>query len=371
MSTALVLPGGGARGAYQAGVLSRLAELLPEFEPGIITGVSAGAINAAFVANHSGGLRESSRALVELWSNLQSANVVVTTTPHLLRNVLRWGTQLVGGGAMNESQARGLLDTSPLQTLLERELSPRGTPLPGVQQKLNSGRLRALAVTVTSYDNGKAVTLADVADRPAMPGWTRPYREGRHAKLTAQHVMASCAIPILFPAIHVDGQWCGDGSVRQMAPLSPAVHLGATRVLVVAPSRPPAATVPPDEQYPSPARVAGVLLNALMFDSVDYDVTYTQRITRLVSKTPDSQGLRAVEVMVVKPSEDLGGLAANFEHALPPMLRYLTRGWGTLRSNSSDILATLLFESEYTRRLIELGRADVDRQAAELTSFLS
>ncbi len=369
--TALVLPGGGARGAYQAGVLSRLSELVPAFEPAIITGVSAGAINAAFIANYDGPWPAACQALSALWQTLETERVFVTSTPHLMRNVLRWGLQLVGGGQVHESEPHGFLDTAPLRQLLERELAPTGVPLPGVQQKLQEGRLHALAVTATSYANGKAVTFADVTGDSASRDWMRPYREGRIATLCVEHIMASCAIPLLFPAVNVQGEWCGDGSVRQVAPLSAALHLGADRLLVVAPARPPPSSAPGNVPAPSPARVAGVVLNALMFDSIDYDVTYTQRITRLLGSGPDSEGLRPVNAMVIRPSQDLGQLAAKFEDRLPTTLRHLTRGWGTMRNNSSDILATLLFEAAYTQYLVDLGRGDVDRSSEEVLAFLS
>lgn len=370
--TALVLPGGGARGAYQAGVLSRLGELVPDFEPSIITGVSAGAINAAFIANHQGRLREAGHDLAELWARMQSELVFATATPHLARNLLSWGVQLIGGGQVNVEGARGLLDTRPLRRLLQAHLGSGDDELSGARAKLEMGRLQALAFTATSYRTGRAVTFAQrTASRPRKV-WTRPYREGRAVRLDVDHVMASAAIPLLFPAVNVDGEWCGDGSVRQSAPLSPALHLGADRMLVIASSRPPRALPGEQDTYPSPARIAGVVLSSMMFDALEFDAVYAQRITELLRRSRDGSdtALRPVDVLVMRPSVDLGLLAANYERALPTALRHLIRGWGTRRTSSSDFLATLLFEAVYTQEVLQIGRSDVDANWDRLAPFI-
>jgi NTE family protein len=370
--TAIVLPGGGARGAYQAGVLSRLSEIAPGFYPTVLTGVSAGAINAAFIANHLGSFAEAGRDLRQLWAGLRSDSVLATGGPHMVRNAVRWGVQLAAGGKLGSSSRRGLLDTTPLRGLLEKQLGSGADEFGGVKQNLASGRLRALAVMATSYKTGKAVAFSHLAGDGDRAIWARPYREGRRVELGVDHVMASCALPLLFPPVQVDGEWCGDGSVRQSAPLSPALHLGANRLLVVSTSRPPAAVVDGDDGAPSVARVAGVVVNALMFDSIEYDATYAQRVTDLLLRSSKPHDhLRPVDILVIRPSIDVGALAARFEHTLPAGLRHFTRGWGTLRKNSSDLLATFLFESAYTSELVKLGRADVDARRAEVLRFVS
>lgn len=369
--TALVLPGGGARGAYQAGVLSRLGELAPQFEPSIITGVSAGAINAAFIANHSGSMPQAGRDLAQLWAGMRSEHVFATETPRLMRNFVNWGLQLVGGGEVNVDSARGMLDTRPLRRTLNAHLGQGDGELAGARAKLEAGRLQALAFTATSYRTGRAVTFAQGAASRPQAIWTRHYREGRPVRLDVDHVMASAAIPLLFPAVNVDGEWCGDGSVRQSAPLSPALHLGADRMLVIAASRPPREIVTDRDVYPSPARIAGVVLSSMMFDAIEFDTVYARRITELVRRSPTGHHeLRPVDVVVLRPSVDLGLLAANYERALPKTLRYLIRGWGTRRSNSSDFLATLLFESAYTQQVIDIGRSDVDANWERLAAFV-
>ena len=241
---ALTLTGGGARGAYQAGVLQRLGEAVGELEVGIVTGVSAGAINAAFLANHRGSFGTATRELARLWATLSTDDVLRSAPLELARNVTRWGMQLLSGGLDPLHKVRGLVDTAPLRELLTRILCDGDGELAGVRRNLEHGRLSALAVTTTSYATGQAITFAQRAsDQPAL-SWRRPYRVGRSATIGVDHVMASAAIPLLFPAVKLEGTWHGDGSVRQAAPLSPALRLGAERVLVISTVREPPDDVP-------------------------------------------------------------------------------------------------------------------------------
>lgn len=373
---ALTLPGGGARGAYQAGVLARLGEAASDLQVGIITGVSAGAINAAYLANHQGTFGEATQALSNLWARLASEQVVRGAPLRVAGNVARWGSQLLSGGVQTLPKARGLLDTAPLRALLDDALAGPNGVLSGVERKLSEGRLEALAVTTTSYATGQAITFAQHAPGRPSVSWVRPYRLGHSARIGVDHVMASAAIPILFPAVQIDGAWHGDGSVRQSAPLSPALQLGAERVLVISTVRGPTAhessRAEPDP-YPSLARIVGVTLNSLLYGHTDHDAAQLRRITELVRACPDAagSGLRPVELIVIRPSEDLGKIAAEYENQLPRALRYLTRGLGTREVNSSDLLSTLLFESAYTQRLIDCGRRDVERRLDELLRFLA
>lgn len=372
---ALTLLGGGARGAYQAGVLQRLSQALPALEFDIFTGVSAGAINAAYLANSAGRFAESAGALCALWSKLRMEHVVRASSSEMLGNVVRWSTQLLSGGIQPLSQAQGLLDTAPLHSLLREVLPAPDGRLSGVEQKLEQGRLSALAVTTTSYETGQAVTFAQQAAHAEPVSWRRPQRVGRSARIRVEHVLASAAIPILFPAVEIDGTWHGDGSVRDTAPLSPALHLGAERILVVSTVREPLPQpepAPPTSAYPSLARIVGVTLNSLLYGHMESDVAQMQRFTDLARACPAARasGLRPVDVCVLRPSLDLGEIAAELEHELPRALRYLTRGLGTKERNSADLLSALLFEARYTQRLIECGRRDVEQRLPELLSFL-
>lgn len=373
---ALTLPGGGARGAYQAGVLSRLGEVFPYLNVGIVTGVSAGAINAAFIANHSSSFGDATRDLAALWAALSTEQVLRGATLQMATNVARWSSQLLAGGAQPLPRARGLLDTAPLRALLERGLGGPEGVLSGVDRNLRAGRLSAFAVTTTNYATGYAITFAQQAPGQPPVSWHRPYRIGMRAQIRVDHVMASAAIPVLFPAVQIDGAWHGDGSVRQPAPLSPALRLGAERILVISTVRGPNPEYQPEaipDPYPSLARVIGVTLNSLLYGHTDYDAEQLARITALLRATPDGaarSGLRPVDALVLRPSDDLGEIAGQYEMRLPRALRYLTRGLGTREVHSADLLSTLLFESAYTRRLIECGRKDAERRMAEVRAFL-
>jgi NTE family protein len=371
---ALTLTGGGARGAYQAGVLERLGQAVGDLEFGIVTGVSAGAINAAFLANHRGTFGEASRDLSRLWAAISSEEVLRGAPLELARNVTRWGVQLLSGGLETLPRVRGLLDTAPLRALLTRVLCDAQGELSGVRRNLEEGRLGALAVTTTSYATGQAITFAQLASGRPPVAWERPYRTGQSAVIGVDHVMASAAIPLLFPAVKIGNSWHGDGSVRQAAPLSPALRLGAERLLVISTVRDPYAHPrPPDmvDPYPSLARIVGVTLNSLLYGHTEYDAEQLRRITGLVRASRRAEtSLRPVELFLMRPSEDLGLIAAEYEHKLPRALRYLTRGLGTRDENSTDLVSTLLFDAAYTARLVECGRRDADLQIEALARFV-
>ena len=373
---ALTLTGGGARGAYQAGVLERLGQAVGDLEFGIITGVSAGAINAAFLANQSEPFGIASRELSRLWGTLTSGDVLRGAPLGLAKNVTRWGVQLLSGGFDPLPRVRGLLDTEPLRKLLTRVLCDGSGELSGVARNIASGRLGALAVTTTSYATGQAITFAQHPKEHAPILWQRPYRMGQSAIITVDHVMASAAIPLLFPAVKIGDTWHGDGSVRQSAPLSPALRLGAERVLVIStvrdPFEQPRATTPESDAYPTLARIMGVTLNSLLYGHTEFDAEQLRRITGLLRACPSEQtaGFRPVELFLMRPSEDLGRMAAEYEDKLPAAIRYLTRGLGTQDENSTDLLSTLLFDSGYTSRLVESGRRDAERQLDALVRFV-
>jgi NTE family protein len=370
---ALTLTGGGARGAYQAGVLQRLGEAVGDLQFGIITGVSAGAINAAFVANHRGSLGSATHELAGLWAALSTEEVLRGTPLELARNVTRWGVQLLSGGLETLPRVRGLLDTEPLRALLTRVLCDEKGELSGVRDNLERRRLGAFAVTTTSYATGQAMTFAErAADQPRV-SWERPYRMGCSATIGVNHVMASAAIPLLFPAVKIGNSWHGDGSVRQAAPLSPALRLGARRVLVISTVREPYEHPPEstrDDPYPSLARIVGVTLNSLLYGHTEFDAEQLRRITDLVRVSAQPTGFKPVELFLMRPSADLAQVAAQYEHKLPRALRYLTRGLGTRDENSTDLLSTLLFDSAYTEQLVECGRRDAEAQIDALVRFV-
>lgn len=372
-SLALMLGGGGARGAYQAGVLRGIAGRYPSLRLPILTGISAGAVNTTFLAAQAAPLPEATQQLVRLWLSLTTEQVYNVRPTSLLGNAVRWGLRLMGGGRDGVEPTRGLLDTAPLKQFLERALPhDAGGALPGIQHNIRTGRLDAVALSATSYTTGQSVTWVEGRD---VTLWQRPQRRSELASITVDHVMASSSLPMLFPAVRIGTEWYGDGGVRLTAPLSPALHLGATRILTVATrySRSRAeADRPLTEGYPPPAQVLSVLYNAIFLDLIDEDILRLQRMNRLLDEVAASEreGMRLVEILVLRPSRDLGKLAGEFEPRLPRAFRYLTRGLGTRRTASPDILSLLMFQEDYLRALVELGESDVEAQSDRIDAFL-
>jgi NTE family protein len=373
---ALVFSGGGARAAYQVGFLKHVATRHPDLSPGILTGVSAGGIIAAHLASRRGNLAESVVGLAALWEGLQIEDVFRVDPRDLARRVTRWGFRLVSGGISTSERMKSLVDTEPLRVYLTRALEPApdGT-LPGIKRNLEGDRLDAMALTASSYTTGQSVTWIEHRG-----GCTRVTRDGArsmdiHGGLRIDHVMASSALPIFFPAIDVDGSWYGDGGIRLTAPLSPAIHLGARRIIAVttryAPS-PQEADEPEVHGYPPPAQVAGVLMNAIFLDSLDGDAARLRQVNDLIGRLPENRrdGLRRIELLVLRPSQDLGRLANEFEAVLPRGFRFLVRGLGSRETRSNDMLSLLMFQQDYITRLMQLGEADAKTRADEIDEFL-
>jgi NTE family protein len=372
----LVLSGGGARGAYQVGVLQYLARQFPSAIPEVLTGVSAGAINAAFLAARQEPFVQKLDELAEMWSNLQIDEVFRVDGKDLMLRALRWGGRLVSGGKSPMKHAKSMVDTSPLRQVLERELhaAPNG-PIDGINTSLRNGWLRAFALTASSYTTGQSITWVQTREDCAMPAWERPQRKSQMCSLRVDHVMASAALPFFFPAIEVDGAWYGDGGIRLTAPLSPAIHLGATRILAVttryARTR-EEADRPVIVDYPPPAQVAGVLFNAIFLDQLDTDAMQLRLINKLIEAQPEETrlGLKPIDLLVLRPSEDLGRLANAYEADLPKAFRFLTRGLGTKETRSNDMLSLVMFQTDYVRHLIELGQSDAAARREQIAEFL-
>ncbi|MFN2566369.1 MAG: patatin-like phospholipase family protein [Gemmatimonadaceae bacterium] len=370
---ALVLTGGGARGAYQVGVLRHLAARFPELRIPILTGVSAGGVNVAHLANHRGSFPEAVDELVALWRGLTTDHVFRVDASSLLRNAARWGARLVSGGAgTGVGTTRGLLDTSPLHAYLERALRPERGQLTGIDYNLHRGVLRAVAIGTTSFTTGLSVIW--VQGR-AIELWERPKRRSVQTWLGLDQVMASAALPLLFPLVQIGTEWHGDGGVRLAAPLSPALHLGAHKIITVATRyerTAQEADMPDVVGYPPPAQVLGVLYNAIFLDLIDQDVIRLARMNKVLRAVPEEKrdGLRIVDILVVRPSRDLGRIAKEYEPRLPRAFRFLTRGTGTRETASPDFLSLLMFQDDYIGRLIELGEADAAARSDEIAAFL-
>jgi NTE family protein len=373
---ALVLSGGGARAAYQVGVLKVLAREFPDCVPDILTGVSAGGINAAFLAARQAPFDDKVEQLAGMWERLRLDHVFRVDLRDLASRTLRWGGRLMSGGRSALPPAKSLVDTAPLREMLERELHADGGLLRGIPESLKDGWLRSFALTASSYTTGQSITWVQTREDALIPTWERPQRRSEICAIRVDHVMASAALPFFFPAIDVDGSYYGDGGIRLTAPLSPAIHLGARRILAVSTryantSR--EADRPQIVGYPPPAQVAGVLFNAIFLDQLDGDALQLRQLNQLIKNQPEENrnGLRHIDLFVVRPSQDLGRLANEYEADLPKAFRFLTRGLGTRETRSNDMLSLVMFQPDYVKRLIEMGETDARTRLPELRAFLA
>jgi len=370
---ALALGGGGARGAYQVGFLRHLARRFPDLRVPVLTGVSAGAINAAYLANHTGSFEQKVAGLVDLWGEISVEQVFRVDERSLVGHILRWAGQLLWFGGRRVRQMRGLVDTRPLAQFLCRTLHCVDGDLPGIERNVAAGDLRAVALVATRYDTGQTITFCQGRD---IAMWRRPQRVSRMAELRVEHVMASAALPAFFPAVRIAESWYGDGGMRLHSPLAPAIHLGAGRVMAISTRygrSSEEAERPTFHGYPPPAQVLGVLLNAIFLDLLDQDAQNLERVNALVDELSAEKrgGLRHVDLLVLRPSQDLGALANEYEPRLPGLFRFLTRRLGTKESRNQDLISLVMFQEDYLRRLIEIGEQDAQARADEIAAFVA
>jgi NTE family protein len=369
---AVVLTGGGARGAYQVGVLRWIARHYPQIRIPILTGVSAGAVNAAQLAAHHGTFPQAVTELAALWQELTLERVFELSPGLLALSGLRWAGRLLSGGMLRGPEVRALLDTQPLREYLEEVYAAVHGDIGGIEYNLGRGALRAVAVSTTDYSTGESVVwVQGEGIRP----WRRPARRAIQTRLTVEHVMASAAIPLFFPAVRIGRSWYGDGGIKQTAPLSPAVHLGARRILAISTRY---------EQpglgrrrrtvlgYPPPATVLGMLLNAVFLDLIEQDAARLVRFNELLERIPPArrEGLHPIEFLALRPSMQLSRLVKRYERQLPGTFRFLTRGLGTTRTASPDLLSMLAFVPDYLERIMALGEHDAERHAERLAALL-
>jgi len=371
--TALVLPGGGARGAFQVGVLKAVAELLPRSSRNpfpIVSGTSAGAVNAVVLATRARKYRSAVAELERVWGHFRCNQVYRTDHLAMLKGSLHWLTALVLGGWL-VGMPTSLLDNTPLRRLLSRNVH-----FPRIRDAIEAGHLDAAAITAAGYASARSVSFFE-AER-GYPGWERTRRVGQAAELGLEHLMASIAVPYIFPPARIGNEWFGDGAMRQATPLSPAVHLGADRILVIG-IRDEMGGAEPDDagQPPSFAQIAGYMLDTLFMDGLYSDLERLMRINDLLDAAPaeplhiGGSRMRPIDTMLIVPSEDLRVIAEKHRAELPFAIRALLRGVGGRRPGEDKLLSFLLFEQAYTRELMQLGYRDAMNVKDQLVDFVT
>jgi len=370
----LVLPGGGARAAYQVGVLKALAHVLPRRSPNpfpIISGTSAGAINSVVLASRAQLFHVAVAELDFVWRNFSSDQVFKSDNTTMLRNSLHWLFAVVSGG-MGSHNPLSLLDNSPLRDLLRKRIN-----FNAIEKSIEHGYLDALSVTAAGYSSAQSVSFYQGGgDTEA---WVRVRRSGRRSDIELDHLMASIAVPLVFPPVNINGEYFGDGAMRQATPLSPAVHLGAERILVIGTrDEAPESSdgISAESLYPSLGKVAGYMLDALFMDGLSADLERLTRINLMLEQAKgleiegDTGPLRQIDALVMLPSQDIREIAERHVRELPRSVRILLRGLGAMNKGGMQLASYLMFESGYTRELIKLGYSDAMRRRDELEVFM-
>lgn len=367
---AVMLPGGGARGAYQVGALRAVWEIAQQHQNlfPIITGTSAGAINAAVLASHAHEFEVGIERLEHFWRTMFCGRIYRTGTADAMSSAWNWLRAILFNRS-RQQQPKSLLDNQPLAELLKREFR-----VEGVQQAIQRGALEALAITASGYTSASAVSFyqgqADIVS------WERSRRLGVPTHISPQHLLASSALPFLFPAQLIGHEYFGDGGIRQTAPLSPAVHLGASHILVIGTRDEHLDTSPEqrDSEYPSLGDIAGYMLDVIFMDNLQADLARLQRINRTLSlMTAEAKAkthLRPIHTLVLKPSQDIREIAQKHTHHMPSSVRYLLRAVGAW-GHRSRLPSYLLFEADYCSELIELGYTDTISQRQQVEAFFT
>tara|TARA_Y100000589_G_scaffold20798_3_gene17159 strand:- start:10345 stop:11586 length:1242 start_codon:yes stop_codon:yes gene_type:complete len=395
--TALVLTAGGARGAYQAGVMKRISEI-PAFVDqaapfSIITGASAGAINGAAIASQHDNFGVASKLLVKLWASLEANNVYRSDAFAMMKNAASLALDFGLGGLVGAGRVKSLVDSSPLYAFLNQNLK-----LDGIRRAVKEGGLYALGITATGYHTGRAFTF--VEGKPGHPLWSKSRRVALPAEITLPHVLASAAIPIVFPPVELPAgaasAFFGDGAMRLVTPLSPAIRLGADRLLAVGVRCQESANsllrsewsqdadFAPNLKRPPLSQICGTLMNAIFLDHLDSDLDHLKRMNSFVAEheklaslvdlvaesDSDHEPMRIVTPLVISPSADIAIIAKTLQHRMPKTIRYVMDGLGTPDAQSADLTSFLLFDSEFTRELIQLGYRDAAQRIDEIEAFL-
>jgi NTE family protein len=370
----LVLPGGGARCAYQVGVLKAISELLPKGSPNpfpVISGTSAGAINAVVLATRARRFQHAVADMERVWGNFRTHQVFRSDGQTMVRTSLKLLSSIVLGDLIG-ANPKSLLDNSPLRELLGRYLK-----FSHIEDAINRGFLDAVAITAAGYGSARSITFYQ--GREDLESWQRVRRRGIAKDITLDHLMASIAAPMIFPPVLIGREYFGDGAMRQATPLSPAVNLGANRMLIIGVRDEEQDPEPgPDEAVPHPSfgRIAGYMLDALLMDGLSSDLERLARLNQIVNDQPNRRlrgefdDLRAIDTMIMFPSQDIREIALRYVHEMPRSVRILMRGFGALNYGGRQLVSYLLFESGYTRELIRLGYSDAMNRRQQLADFM-
>ncbi|MDB2544656.1 patatin-like phospholipase family protein [Woeseiaceae bacterium] len=371
----LVLPGGGARGAYQVGVLKAIASLAPKGSANpfpIISGTSAGAVNASVIAANAQSFDKAINKLDDVWGNFKSNQVYKTDNLTMLKSSLHWLISIVLGG-YPFGAPKSLLDNTPLKKLLESHID-----FTNIQINIDKNLIRAIGITAAGYTSQCSTSFFQTSMK--IDKWARTRRRGVKCNVTIDHLMGSLAIPMIFPQIKINGEYFGDGAMRQSTPLSPAIHLGADRILVIGVRNQKIESINKNTQsdYPSFANISGYVLDTLFMDGLYSDLERLISVNKLIDSRGDiySEGsspkMRAIDTMIINPTKSLTDIAHESRLSMPRSIRIILRGIsGKDNSSASRLLSFLLFEAQYTKKLIDLGYRDAMAVEKELSDFIN